>query len=101
MLYTNEQGRYTRSRRSCRAGTRYPPNLPGFEKYAGLTRPAHIHFRVMESLRIPLTTQLYFKGDPYIANDPFAGHKSTLVVDLKPDGQVRRGIFDIVLSRGV
>ena len=100
MLYTNEQGRYEIE--TIMPG-RYPipPNLPGFEKYAGLTRPAHIHFRVMESLHIPLTTQLYFKGDPYIANDPFAGHKSNLVVDLKPDGQVRRGVFDIVLSRGV
>ena len=100
MLYTNEQGRYEIE--TIMPG-RYPipPNLPGLEKYAGVTRPAHIHFRVMESLHIPLTTQLYFKGDPYIANDPFAGHKSSLAVDLKPDGQVRRGVFDIVLSRGV
>jgi catechol 1,2-dioxygenase len=100
MLYTNEKGQYEIE--TIMPG-RYPvpPNLPGLEKYGGLTRPAHIHFRVMESLHVPLTTQLYFKGDPYIANDPFAGHKSTLVVDLKPDGQVRRGVFDIVLSRGV
>ena len=100
MLYTNEQGRYEIE--TIMPG-RYPvpPNLPGLEKYGGLTRPAHIHFRVMESLHVPLTTQLYFKGDPYIANDPFAGHKSTPVVDLKSDGQVRRGVFDIVLSRGV
>ena len=99
MLYTNEQGRYEIE--TIMPG-RYPipPNLPGLEKYAGLTRPAHVHFRVMESLHIPLTTQLYFKGDPYIAGDPFASHKSTLAVDLKPDGQVRRGVFDIVLVRG-
>ena len=57
MLYTNEQGRYEIE--TIMPG-RYPipPNLPGFEKYAGVTRPAHIHFRVMESLHIPLTTQL-------------------------------------------
>jgi protocatechuate 3,4-dioxygenase beta subunit len=34
------------------------------EKYAGVMRPAHIHFRVSEMLHAPLTTQLYFKGDP-------------------------------------
>ena len=44
-----------------------PPNLPGLEKYAGLTRPAHVHFRVSESLHVSLTTQLYFKDDPHIA----------------------------------
>jgi catechol 1,2-dioxygenase len=100
MLYTNEQGQYEIE--TIMPG-RYPvpPNLPGLEKYGGLTRPAHIHFRVMESLHVPLTTQLYFKGDPYIANDPFASHKPSLAIALKPDGAVRRGVFDVVLARGL
>ena len=100
MLYTNERGQYEIE--TIMPG-RYPvpPNLPGLEKYAGLTRPAHIHFRVMESLHVPVTTQLYFKGDPYIANDPFAGPKPSLAIDLKQDGSLRRGVFDIVLSRGL
>jgi catechol 1,2-dioxygenase len=100
MLYTNEQGRYEIE--TIMPG-RYPvpPALPGLEKYAGLTRPAHIHFRVMESLHVPLTTQLYFKGDPFIANDPFASHKSTLAIELQADGKGRRGVFDIVLARGL
>jgi len=55
-----------------------PPNLPGLEKFAGQTRPAHIHFRVLETLRVPVTTQRYFKGDPYIAKDPYAAHKPSL-----------------------
>jgi catechol 1,2-dioxygenase len=67
-----------------------PPNLPGLEKYAGLTRPAHIHFRVMESLHVPLTTQLYFKDDHFLAGDPWAGHKPTLAIDLKQDDDLRR-----------
>ncbi len=100
MLYTNEKGQYEIE---TIVPGRYPvpPNLPGLEKYAGLTRPAHIHFRVMESLHVPLTTQLYFKGDPFIANDPWAGHKQSLAIDLKQDGKRRRGIFDIVLARGL
>jgi catechol 1,2-dioxygenase len=100
MLYTNAQGRYEIE---TIVPGRYPvpPNLPGLEKYAGLTRPAHIHFRVMESLHVPVTTQLYFKGDPFIANDPFASRKPSLAIDLKQEGQLRRGVFDIVLARGL
>lgn len=77
-----------------------PPGLPGLEKYAGLTRPAHIHFRVAEPLHVPLTTQLYFQGDPYIADDPFASNKPSLAIALKGDAKFQRGTFDIVLSRG-
>ncbi|WP_276319571.1 hypothetical protein [Crenobacter cavernae] len=100
MLYTNEKGQYETE--TIMPG-RYPvpPNLPGLEKYAGLTRPAHIHMRVMESLHVPVTTQLYFKGDPFIANDPWAGRKSSLAIDLKQDGKLRRGVFDVVLARGL
>lgn len=100
MLYTNEKGRY---QIETIVPGRYPipQNLPGLEKYAGLTRPAHIHFRVSESLHIPLTSQLYFKGDPFIAKDPWAGHKRSLAIDLKQAGKLRRGVFDIVLARGL
>jgi catechol 1,2-dioxygenase len=99
MLYTNEKGQYEIE---TIVPGRYPipPNLPGLERYAGLTRPAHIHFRVMESLHVPLTTQLYFKGDPFLANDPWAGHKQTLAIELKEDDKLRRAVFDIVLARG-
>lgn len=99
-LQTNEKGQYEIE---TVVPGRYPipPNLPGLEKYAGLTRPAHIHFRVMESLHIPVTTQLYFKGDPFIAKDPWAGHKPSLAIDLKQEGKLRRGVFDIVLARGL
>jgi catechol 1,2-dioxygenase len=99
MLQTNEKGQYEIE---TIVPGRYPipQGLPGLEKYAGLTRPAHIHFRVAESLHVPLTTQLYFKGDPFLSKDPWAGHKSTLAVDLKPEGKLRRGVFDIVLARG-
>lgn len=100
MLYTDDKGQYEIE---TIVPGRYPipPNLPGLEKYTGLTRPAHIHFRVMESLHVPVTTQLYFKGDPFIANDPWAGHKPSLAVNLKQEGKLRRGVFDIVLARGL
>src|SRR6516225_9109311 len=99
MMLTDPQGNYQFE--TIMPG-RYPvpPNLPGLEKYAGLTRPAHIHFRVAESLHVPLTTQLYFKDDPYIAKDPWASHKPSLAIGLKQDGKFLRGTFDLVLARG-
>lgn len=99
ILYTNEKGQYEIE---TIVPGRYPipPNLPGLEKYAGLTRPAHIHVRVMESLHVPVTTQIYFKGDPFIAKDPWAGHKPSLAINLKQEGKLRRGVFDVILARG-
>ena len=99
MMLTDERGNYEFE--TIMPG-RYPvpPNLPGLEKYAGLTPPAHIHFRVAESMHIPLTTQLYFKDDPYIAKDPWASRKPSLVIDLKQDGKTLHGTFDIALARG-
>ncbi|OHC30332.1 MAG: twin-arginine translocation pathway signal protein [Pseudomonadales bacterium RIFCSPLOWO2_12_59_9] len=99
MLYTDAKGRY---RIETVMPGRYPvpPNLPGLEQYGGITRPAHIHFRVMESLHVPVTLQLYFAGDPYNAKDPWASAHPDNVIALEADGEGRRGVFDIVLARG-
>lgn len=99
MLYTDEQGRYEIE--TVMPG-RYPipPGLPGLEKYGGQTRPAHIHFKVQESLHVPVTGQIYFKGDPHIADDLYASRRPGSVIDLQPDGELRRGRFDIALARG-
>ncbi|VXC30658.1 Catechol 1,2-dioxygenase [Pseudomonas sp. 8AS] len=100
MLYTDEQGRY---RLETVMPGRYPvpPNLPELERYAGITRPAHIHFRVMESLHVPVTLQLYFAGDPYIPKDPWAQAHPDNVIELKSEAVGRSGVFDIVLARGL
>ncbi|MGQ0383706.1 MAG: dioxygenase family protein [Gammaproteobacteria bacterium] len=78
-----------------------PPGLPGLEQYAGLTRAAHIHFRVIHGLHVPVTTQLYFQGDPYLAGDPWGRTKPSLAIALKKDGAIRRGNFDFVLGNGL
>jgi catechol 1,2-dioxygenase len=100
MLYTDENGRYEID---TIVPGRYPipPGLPGLEKYAGLTRPAHIHVKVMHSIHIPVTTQIYFAGDPFIADDPWASRKPTLAIDLKADGEINRSTFDFVLGNGL
>lgn len=99
-MYTNELGQYEIE---TIVPGRYaiPPGIPGLEKWAGQTRPAHIHFRVMESVHAPVTTQLYFKGDPFIAEDPWADHKPSLAIDLTQDGSLQRGVFDIVLDNAL
>ena len=76
-----------------------PPGLPGFESYAGQVRPAHIHLSAAHPLFGPLTTQIYFEGDPHIAADPWARH-SHQVVELRDAGaEGAASRFDIVLSR--
>jgi catechol 1,2-dioxygenase len=74
-----------------------PPGLEGFEKYAGQTRPAHFHLTVTHPIYLPLTTQLYIKGDPFIAKDPWARH-STLAIAMKKATAGSTGAFDIVLA---
>jgi catechol 1,2-dioxygenase len=100
MLYTDEEGRYEIE--TIMPG-RYPipPGLPGLEEYAGLTRPAHIHVKAMNSMHVPVTSQFYFAGDPYIAEDPWASKKPSLAIDLEDDGEVQRGTFDFVLGDGL
>ncbi len=72
-----------------------PPGLPGLEKNAGQLRPAHIHLTVVHPIFVPLTTQLYFKGDSQIKGDPWAKH-SKVIVDMKG----KKGAIDIVLAAG-
>ena len=100
MLYTDENGRYEIE--TIIPG-RYPvpPGLPGLEQYAGLTRPSHIHFKLMHGMHVPVTTQLYFAGDPYIADDPWASSKPSLAMELETDGAVNRASFDFVLDSGL
>jgi len=73
---------------------------PGWYLNGSQFRPAHIHFRVTKPGYTELITQLYFQGDPYIANDPWASD---------PDAQLRivpvtqiasedTALFDITLK---
>lgn len=78
---------------------------PGRYPLGNSTRPAHIHFIVSRPGFVPLTTQLYFEGDPFLKpNDPCGdgcnSGDSTLIVPLLPDvGGGESGTFQIVLSR--
>ncbi|MGH2721511.1 MAG: catechol 1,2-dioxygenase, partial [Actinomycetota bacterium] len=46
-------------------------------------RPGHIHFKVSCGNFRPLTTQLYFEGDPWLGSDVVGAVKSSLVMPLE------------------
>lgn len=96
-LMTDANGRYA-----------FESIRPGNYPMAGTMRPAHIHFMVSKPGHRPLTTQMYFAGDPFLQpNDPCGGCNSgdeTLIVDLESfdhqGDEAFRGVFDIVLADG-
>lgn len=90
-LRTDENGAYEYE-------TVHPGNYPLDDTRL---RPSHIHYLVRQQGYAPLITQLYFRGDPHNAGDPFI--KESLIIDLQ--GQLngknayKLGVFDIVLAR--
>jgi len=100
MLLTDQRGRYE-IETIVPGAYPIPPGVPGLEKYGGLTRARHVHIMVLPFLHVSLTTQLYFKGDPNLAGDPWGGHKPSLALDLKHDGKYAKADFDFVLATGL
>jgi catechol 1,2-dioxygenase len=67
--------------------------MPGQYDLGEAKRPAHIHFKISAPGCRPLTTQLYFKGDPWLERDPFV--RKSLIIGLEKSA----GTFDIVLAK--
>ncbi len=57
---------------------------PGRYRAGGLVRPSHIHVKVHANGHPPLTTQLYFPGDPHNDTDPW--FRSSLLLTQRPRG---------------
>jgi len=45
-------------------------------------RPGHIHFKLSHEAALPLTTQIYFDGDPWLDSDVVGAVKTSLVTKL-------------------
>jgi catechol 1,2-dioxygenase len=61
-------------------------------------RPAHIHVRVEADGCAPLTTQVYFAGDPWLDKDVVGAARPSLVTKLEPaDGAGYTCRFDFTL----
>ena len=90
------------SPRGCRSGTSGagsrpapdPYDIPGEPQTArvlgllGLEphRPAHLHVRLEADGHEPLTTQVYFLGDPWLDHDVVGGARPSLTTKLEPAG---------------
>ena len=62
-------------------------------------RPAHIHVRLEAAGFTPLTTQVYFAGDPWLEHDVVGAARPSLATKLEPaDGNGYTCRFDFVLS---
>ena len=71
--------------------------IPGHYLNGSQYRPAHIHVKVYAKGYAPLTTQLYFAGDPYNAIDPFI--KASLIMPLSSTSEGKAASFDFVLAK--
>lgn len=78
--------------------------VPGHYPQSGSWRPKHIHFMVSAPGHIPVTTQLYWEGDPYLQpNDPCASCQSddethiVALVPTTPDGPPFECTFEVAL----
>jgi catechol 1,2-dioxygenase len=81
-IKTDKDGLYT-----------YETIIPGQYDLGEAKRPAHIHYKVSAAGHALLTTQLYFKGDPWISKDPFV--RKSLIIEVAD----KAGTFDIVLAK--
>lgn len=81
--------------------------VPGRYRFGGRFRPAHIHFTITHPAMAPLTTQLYFRGDPYLAPNDACGEAChsddpERVIELRKEeimgGEILTGRFEIVLA---
>ncbi len=76
---------------------------PGFYLNGAQFRPAHIHARVVTPDDEILITQVYFEGDPYIANDPWASDPdaSERIISLAKVNEEFRGNIDFTMRAAV
>jgi len=62
-------------------------------------RPAHVHVRLEAAGHFPLTTQVYFAGDPWLEHDVVGAALPSLVTKLEPaDGPGFTCRFDFTLA---
>jgi len=76
--------------------------IPGKYMNGKLYRPSHIHFRITEKNSKELISQVYFKGDPQIAQDPWASKpqaelRTLEIIPQNTSGNLRVN-FDIYLK---
>lgn len=71
--------------------------VPGHYLNGAQYRPAHVHVTVNADGYAPLTTQLYFEGDPYNEIDPFIIESLIMTPSTGADGELEAW-FDFMLE---
>ncbi|MFT5430847.1 MAG: protocatechuate 3,4-dioxygenase beta subunit [Myxococcota bacterium] len=75
---------------------------PGPYEDAGGFRPAHFHYKVSAPGYETVTTQLYFKGDPYLSPNDSCGicgsDDQDRIIALVDTGSLKEGMFPVTLS---
>ncbi len=89
-IETDEEGRYE-----------FMSILPAPYDNGGQFRPRHIHYRVQAEGHDELITQLYFQGDEYIENDPWASRAEESRIVALTDDKMMEGEFDIFLKKSM
>ena len=84
-LYTDDEGRYT-----------LRTIKPLYYGEPGDMRPSHIHVKVSFEKSPVLTTQLYFKGDPWNHHDP--GVRPSLIMSPRRESDGLAAQFDFVIK---
>ena len=92
-LTTNERRYYGQTATNKDGTYQFKTLTPGRYLNGAQFRPAHIHVKVLRGGTEVLTTQIYFRGDPFLASDPFV--VDSLVLDQAPQGNIN---FDINIS---
>jgi catechol 1,2-dioxygenase len=82
VVRTDAKGNY-------RFETIYPPSYGN--------RPRHIHVKIRVQGLKELTTQIYFKDDPFIKNDFARNAEASRVISLNEQNGTKTGIFPIYL----
>ncbi len=72
--------------------------IPGRYLNGPQYRPSHVHVKVRAAGHAPLTTQLYFDGDPYNAVDPWVKRSLVLRLESAAD-RGKAAEFDFTLAR--
>lgn len=71
---TSNEFKFRGSARTTEDGAyRFRTIIPGRYLNGGTFRPSHIHFRITAPGHEELVSQVYFKDDPFIDDDPWAG----------------------------
>ncbi|MGH1362183.1 MAG: FlgD immunoglobulin-like domain containing protein [Calditrichia bacterium] len=76
---------------------------PGAYLNGNQFRPQHIHLRFVSPGGVILVTQLYFEGDPYIADDPWASSPDAVnrIIPLTQQTDGYHGVFDANLDEEI